>query len=388
MSYQSPARATCRRACAAEPLDEPARPIRVVPLREVLPDQRQSLPGIEVESHAHGRGGPDGLLLKNVTRPWPLSAHLVVLRHLPGRRPPARPAAVPAARAARRSLMSEPNRLSPATTTMSPSSPSPSSAKPMSPIAPSRSSSLAVPSSRTLTRSFPPPIPRTGARTSHWLRRSPRRSRRSRGRARARDRASGGRRRPAAPSADRGSTGTAAWHIPPRGRSLSHDHRSGEGLRIRRAMSTRFGHDRGDQLGRRDVERRVAGREAGTRARRVALLDRDRTPVRRCEIERRARRDDVEDVVGRARTANPYVPTLFAVSPLAAIRSAPVRMASTSPEPSVHRQRRRRPRRRECRAPPTPMPSGERPGGAVSSPPPRRARPGPYPRLRTPSALP
>ena len=98
-------------------------------------------------------------------------------------------------------------------------------------------------------------------------------------------------------------------------------------------MDALLGHDRGDQLRGRDVERRVARREAGSDLRRVALLDRDRRPRRRREVERRAsaRRRRTGRRGGRARTASPYVPTLFAVSPFAAIRSAPVSTQSTSP---------------------------------------------------------
>ena len=56
-------------------------------------------------------------------------------------------------------------------------------------------------------------------------------------------------------------------------------------------------------------------------------------PVGRRRIERRGRRDDVERdaVMARRAPRAPYVPILFAVSPFAAMRSAPVTTMSTSP---------------------------------------------------------
>ena len=104
-------------------------------------------------------------------------------------------------------------------------------------------------------------------------------------------------------------------------------------------MHADLGHDRADELGGSHVERRVRRRKARGDLARVARLDRDVRPARRARIQRRGRRDDVERQPWcAAATARPYVPTLFATSPLAAIRSAPVSTASTSP---VGHERRR-----------------------------------------------
>ena len=94
-----------------------------------------------------------------------------------------------------------------------------------------------------------------------------------------------------------------------------------------------LGHDRGDQLRRRHVERRVARGEARRHLGRVALLDRDLRAARASRGRRSssARRRRTGSRGGARSTASPYVPILFAVSPLAAIRSAPVNTASTSP---------------------------------------------------------
>ena len=76
----------------------------------------------------------------------------------------------------------------------------------------------------------------------------------------------------------------------PRGRARRRDrprpgssraHRRGQRLRVRGAMDALLGHDRRDQVGRGDVERGVARREAGRHLGPVALLDRDRGARRR-----------------------------------------------------------------------------------------------------------
>ncbi len=103
-----------------------------------------------------------------------------------------------------------------------------------------------------------------------------------------------------------------------------------------------LGDDPADQLGRRDVERRVANLGAGRRdrgrpgssgpRRRVAPRSRSRRRRRwRGRSRSSGRRRRTGSRGARRGRASGYVPTLFAVSPFAATRSAPTITTSTSP---------------------------------------------------------
>ena len=111
------------------------------------------------------------------------------------------------------------------------------------------------------------------------------------------------------------------------------------------AGDARLGDDRGDQLGRRHVEGRVAARPRRPGAIRAAAERRSprRRPASRSGSPEPSAASQVERAPwGRRRRTGPRgarrapragrCPTLFAVSPFAAIRSAPTRTASTSPE--------------------------------------------------------
>ena len=100
--------------------------------------------------------------------------------------------------------------------------------------------------------------------------------------------------------------------------------------------------ERGDQLGGRDVERRVAHRASGQRdelRRRRGAPRRRRAPRSRSSspLGSAGSIDDVGPATtngmpaARAASACAYVPTLLATSPLAATRSQPTITASTSP---------------------------------------------------------
>ena len=109
-----------------------------------------------------------------------------------------------------------------------------------------------------------------------------------------------------------------------------------------RARDAALGHERGDERGRRHVERRVAAPRAGERERPPRRRSAPRR--RRAPRSRSRRRSDMSwstvDVgpattngipAARAASAVAYVPTLLATSPLAATRSQPTITASTSP---------------------------------------------------------
>jgi hypothetical protein len=106
-----------------------------------------------------------------------------------------------------------------------------------------------------------------------------------------------------------------------------------EAVAERRPDDALLGDDPGDQLGRRHVEGRVPDVRPGRGDQLAAdpedlvgrpLLDLDRVAVRGRQVDRRRRRATRNGMPWRAaRTASGYVPTLFAVSPFAATRSAP-----------------------------------------------------------------
>ena len=123
------------------------------------------------------------------------------------------------------------------------------------------------------------------------------------------------------------------------------------------------------------------------------LLDRDRRrrPASRGRPSSSGRRRRTGCRGGRRATASGYVPTLFAVSPLAATRSAPTRTTSTSPR--AHQVSRRRRPGSACaarRPAPAPRRSAGRPGGTAASRRPRRgsSRPAWWAAWTIPSAVP
>ena len=140
----------------------------------------------------------------------------------------------------------------------------------------------------------------------------------------------------------------------------------------RRLRDAALAHERRDQLGGRDVERRVAHRDVGQRdelaagrggpRRRRAPRSRSSSPVGSAGST-----DDVGPATtngmpaARAASACAYVPTLLATSPLAATRSQPTITASTSP-------RRIRPAAAPSTASVTGMPSRAAPRRSAARP--------------------
>jgi hypothetical protein len=108
---------------------------------------------------------------------------------------------------------------------------------------------------------------------------------------------------------------------------------------VGRSRDAALGDDGADEPGRGDIERRIVGVDALGRPALApeppdllgpAELDRDCRAVAAGKVDSGGGRGDVEGTPARsAARASPSVPTLLAVSPFAAMRSAPVITAST-----------------------------------------------------------